>query len=192
MGRSTFLGGAFSAGVLASTTAGGVSVSAASGVSAGSASSIGGRLFLLGSLVSWPARLNCTSPGSFGTPVSRVSFLSKPGAGGATGTISSVATSWAKNRVGSSSPPTGASTSFLPNRASHSRIDCGRSVGLDRHAGIDRLQETLAEPGPVALGQRRAHAAMHPLEHFGRFFAGHALVEHDRRARRCRSTALAA
>jgi len=122
-----------------------------SSVSAGSAASPAATafFFIFEAPVSSPARLNWTSPGSVGTGVSSGSFGSKPGAGGATGTIASAATSCAKKRVGSSSVLTAASTSFFPNKASHSRIDCGRSVGRIVMAASIAWRKRLPKPGQV-------------------------------------------
>ena len=120
-----------------------------SSVFAGSAAMTGATSVLFEALVSCPAFLNCASLGLVGTRVSSDSLRSTLDAGGATGTISSAATSWAKKRVGSSSPLTGDSASFFPNMASHSLIDCGRSVGLIVMDASIAWRKRLLKPGQL-------------------------------------------
>ena len=146
-GGSAALSGVATAGGASRSTAPEVEATAAAAATA-AASAATLSAFVEG-LVSTPARLNFASAGLDGTRVSSTSFRSMPGATGATGTISSAATSCAKKRVGSSSLLTASAPSFFPNVASQSGIDCGRSVGRIVIAASIACRKRLVNPGQV-------------------------------------------
>ena len=136
--------------------------------------------------VSWPALLN-TRRSVRSAPCSDLrSPFGHPFSGGATGTIfrSKLMRIDPRLRLHPRPRDHGDALVFrvgiLPNNSSHSPIGLRPLLRPDRHRGVDRLEELLAVPRPIACSERfSSEAPVHSLEDFGRLRPGHAFVEHD-------------